>query len=254
MIAKNRSRASVIAGLEIGHRQREQVPKQARAQFDVDPVGCMREQIGSKAAEHDLEHREYAQAERENLQGRQAAVHEDLVDDDLEEERRQQSKNLQEERGDQDVGQRLAIFLHRVDEPGHAEPPIRIGEGRAAGHQDQAAVPEFGEAVAGQQFGFERRGVLDEHLAFRHLADHEPAAVPQPAQGRQRRVLQALQGGAYRARLDRITLGFAQDFRLVQRRPATMVKYLRSIGGHAQKLQQKGERRGPGVHCSRRSA
>jgi hypothetical protein len=40
-------------------------------------------------------------------------VHEHLVDHDLEEERRDQGEDLQEERGDQDFAQQAAVLIDR---------------------------------------------------------------------------------------------------------------------------------------------
>ena len=45
----------------------------------------------------------------------------DLVDDDLEEQRGDQGKQLQEERGDQDFAEQLAVLDDGRDEPAEAE-------------------------------------------------------------------------------------------------------------------------------------
>ena len=77
----SRTRATVSptsAGLEIGHGQGEQVSEQPRAQFDVDAVGGVCEEIGPKAAQHDLEHGEGHHAAGQDLQGRIAPVDEHL--------------------------------------------------------------------------------------------------------------------------------------------------------------------------------
>jgi len=45
------------AGLEIGNRQRNQMLEQPGAEFHIDPVGGVREHIGSERAEHGFEDR-----------------------------------------------------------------------------------------------------------------------------------------------------------------------------------------------------
>ena len=53
--ADPRDRIADAPRLEIGHRQRQQMAKQARAELDVDAVGGVREQIGAQDAQHGLE-------------------------------------------------------------------------------------------------------------------------------------------------------------------------------------------------------
>ena len=50
-----------------------------------------------------------------------ALVHQHLVDDQLEEDRRRQREHLQEQRGDDHFGERLAIAQDRRQEPAEAE-------------------------------------------------------------------------------------------------------------------------------------
>ena len=71
--------------------------EQSRAQLDVDAVGRVGEEVGPQPAQDNLEHRQRGQAQGEDLQCRHAAVNEHLVDDDLEEERREEAEDLQEE-------------------------------------------------------------------------------------------------------------------------------------------------------------
>ena len=70
------------------------------------------------------------------------AVHQHLVDDHLEEQRRDQGEQLQEERGDQHLAQKMAIFVDRSQKPGDVEPAGDVGQSGPAGHQDQPAVPD----------------------------------------------------------------------------------------------------------------
>ena len=94
--------------LEIGHRQRQQMAEQPRAQLDVDAVGRVREQIGAQDAEHGLEQRDRDEADDQHVERAQRAMHQHLVDHDLEEQRRDQREELQEERGDQHLAEQAA--------------------------------------------------------------------------------------------------------------------------------------------------
>ena len=71
--------------------------EQPRAQLDVDAVGRVGEEIGAHDAEQGLGNREADDGDGHHLQRGKAAMHEHLVDHDLEEERREQGEELQEE-------------------------------------------------------------------------------------------------------------------------------------------------------------
>ena len=55
-LADARHRIADATRLEIGDRQRQQMPEQPRPKLHVDSVGGVREQIGAQDAEHRLEH------------------------------------------------------------------------------------------------------------------------------------------------------------------------------------------------------
>ena len=166
--------------------------KQPRAQLNVDPVGGVGQDVGAQAAQHDLKQGHDRQAQGQHLEGRQTPVHEHLVDDHLEEQRREQGKELNEEGADQDLGQRLTVLLDRVQEPGDAETAARVAQRGAAHDQDQVAAPAVGKDLGAHGLG--RRGgrVLHQHLAIADAADHQPAAVAHLSQGRKRRAGQPL--------------------------------------------------------------
>jgi len=123
-----------VARLEIGHRQREQVTEQPGAKLDVDAVGGVGKQIGAQDAEHGLEKRDRHQRDGQHVERAQGAMHQHLVDHHLEEQRRDQAEELQEEGSDQHLAQQAAIFVDRRDEPADAEPAFHVREPGAPRH------------------------------------------------------------------------------------------------------------------------
>ena len=87
--------------------------EQPRAQLDVDAVGGVREEIGAQDAEHGLEQGDGDQPDHQHVERAHAAVHQHLVDHDLEEQRRDQREELQEERGHQHLAQQPAVLVDR---------------------------------------------------------------------------------------------------------------------------------------------
>ena len=67
-LAHPRHRIADPPRLEIGHRQRQQMAEQPRAEFDVDAVGGVREQIGPQDAQNGLEHRDRHQADDQHVE------------------------------------------------------------------------------------------------------------------------------------------------------------------------------------------
>ncbi len=141
-----------------------------------------------------------------------------------------------------------AVLLHRVDEPGHAEAAVGIGKGRAPAHQDQAADPALREGLAGQQFRRRRRAGAGPapcpRRPCRSPASRRPGGRPAragacpPAAPRVEVIARALTGKRLASR---------RSSGLVQRGAAAVVQDLGRVGRHAQQLQQKRERRRPGV-------
>src|SRR5262249_10310074 len=103
---------------EIGDRQRQQVAKQARSQFDVDAIGGVGKKVGAKDAEDRFENANRHQADNQYIERRHATMHEHLVDDDLKEERRDEREDLKEERSDQHLAEQVAILVNGPQEPG----------------------------------------------------------------------------------------------------------------------------------------
>ena len=69
-------------------------------------------------------------------------MHQHLVDHDLEEQRRDQAEQLQEERRQQDLGQAMAVLVDGAHEPGDVEAARQVGQRAALGHQHQAPAPD----------------------------------------------------------------------------------------------------------------
>ena len=88
-----------------------------------------------------LEDRDGDQPDHEHVERAQAAMDQHLVDHDLEEQRRDQAEQLEEERCDQHLDQLMAIFVDRAEEPADVEAPAEVDEAGAAGHQHQLPVP-----------------------------------------------------------------------------------------------------------------
>ena len=107
--------------LEIRQRERQDMAEQLRAESDVNPVRRMRKEIGPQPTQDRIEQRQGNHADRQHMERREALVDEHLVDDDLGEQRRQQGKELQEERRDQHLTEKLSVLDDRGDEPGEIE-------------------------------------------------------------------------------------------------------------------------------------
>jgi hypothetical protein len=91
-----RHRLSGLARLEIGDRQAEQMMKEFCAERDIDAAGRVRGDIGAQPGEQHLEQRDGGEPDHQHFECRQAVVNQNLVDHQLEENRRDQSKQLHE--------------------------------------------------------------------------------------------------------------------------------------------------------------
>ena len=92
-LAHPRHRIADAARLEVGQRQGQQVAEQPRAELDVDAVGGVGEQIGAQDAQHGLERRRSPTRPITSTSSVvERAVHQHLVDHDLEEQRRDQAR------------------------------------------------------------------------------------------------------------------------------------------------------------------
>ena len=183
-----RHRIARATGLEIGERQRHQMPEQARPQLDVDAVGGMREDIGAQAAENGLEDRDGDEADHQDVERGQSVMGQDLVDHDLEEERRYEREDLQEKRGDQHLAQQAAVLDHRLKKPGDVEPSRQLGEASAPGKDDEVAVPRCFKLAAPHDYGLAVDWILHKHAAVGDLGQYEEPPVAAAGNRRQRRL------------------------------------------------------------------
>ena len=114
-------------------------------------------------------------------------MHQDLVDHDLEEERREQGEELQEERRQQHLAQQAAIFVEGAREPADVEPPGDVAQPGAAHHQHKAAGPCLLELLLRHDLGLAGAGHMHQHLVRGRLAHQQERAVAQLGNTRQRR-------------------------------------------------------------------
>src|SRR5580704_2704652 len=111
--------------------------KQALAEFDVDAVGGVGERIGAQVLQRDVEESDYDEAGDHHEQSFVAPVGQYFVDDDLKDQRRGQTEDLNEQRRRQHMSERPAIAPEGRQEPADAERP-----GADAGPPDAARDKE----------------------------------------------------------------------------------------------------------------
>ena len=107
--------------LEVGQGQLHEVSEQPRAQFHINAAGGVAEDVAAQGVEQAFEHHDHHEADDQHVQGGQAAVHQDFVHDDLEEQGADQRKELQHEGDEQHFAQQFAVFDEAGDEPGEVE-------------------------------------------------------------------------------------------------------------------------------------
>ena len=95
--------------------------EEATPEFDVDAVGGVRQDVGPQERQHGVEEPDGDEADGEHVERRVALVGQHLVDDHLEEQRRDEAEDLQEQRGDQHVAERPAVSPQRGQEPPESE-------------------------------------------------------------------------------------------------------------------------------------
>ena len=128
------------AGLEVAEREFQQVVKQPAAKFDVDAAGRVVQGVGSQVLQNDVEEADQEQADRNDDQRRQSFVEQDFVDHDLEEQGRNKGEELDEQRGQEDVTERLTIAPDGRQKPTELElARIDAGPARAPRDEDNGA-------------------------------------------------------------------------------------------------------------------
>ena len=107
--------------LEIARRQLEQVAEYCGTQYGIDAVAGMQHQVLAHPGQQRRKDHEHRQADADHDQGALGAVHHDLVDDHLGEQRRAQGEYLDDERGDQHIAPDLLVLHQLGDEPAETE-------------------------------------------------------------------------------------------------------------------------------------
>jgi len=92
--------------------------KETGAEFDIDPVCRVGEDISAKRTQYRLKHRDRHQANHQDIQGRKTAVNEDLIDNQLEKDRRNKREYLKKEGSNQHFPQYLAVLEKCLNKPG----------------------------------------------------------------------------------------------------------------------------------------
>jgi hypothetical protein len=186
-LAHARHRIADPARLEIGDRQREQVPEQARAKLDVDAGRGVGEYVGAQNAENGLEQPDAHQADHQHVKGADGAMHQHLVDHDLKEQRGDEGESLKEEGCNQHLRQDAPIFVNGAEKPADVETAGQIDESGAPRHQDERAVPDRFKLLARHQRRARGTRRLNEDLGVVRLANEQEAAILERGNGGQRR-------------------------------------------------------------------
>ena len=105
-------------------------------------------QICAQNTEDRLEHRNGDEPDDQHIERTQRAIDQNLVDDDLEEQRRDKREKLEKERSDKNLAQQMAVLVDGAEKPADVEAARKFDESRAGRHQHQAAVPDRLELFA----------------------------------------------------------------------------------------------------------
>ena len=174
-------------------------------------------------------------------------MHEHLVDHHLEEDRRDQGHELDEEGGDEHVAQRAAIFDERRDEPADVERARIPRHPLPRGHQEQASGKPLLHLRQRPDFRAIAVAMLDEHARVRLLIvdlQEDCGVVTAKFRDRRERHLLKLVGPAPRDSADE-PKPFRDPRQVLQRERrlalAAIVSDLHRIGRHAQKPGEEDE-------------
>ena len=217
------------------------MPIKTSAELDIDAVGGVGKEIGAQRRQDCFKQGDHGQADHQHLQRADPAMHEDLVDDNLKEKRADQREDLKEERGDQNLGQQMAILHDRAEKPCDIEPPRQIGKRRPARHQDQMAIPDLFELSSRELERTRIGGTLYQYLLPVHPANEEKAALSEHGDAGQGHARQACPPGLDRARLETERLRASQHLGHPDAACAHPVAELLSVGRDAVQPEQQNE-------------
>ncbi len=134
--------------LEVQQRQPEQLVEHLPAQHGVDALPGVQHEVLPHPAQDAGEQHEHRHRNRERYQRRLRAMHDDLVDDHLSEERQRKTHQLQDERCRQYLAPHTLVAEQLRDEPAQSEArlaqidAVRVDGllGRGHDRQREAAV------------------------------------------------------------------------------------------------------------------
>lgn len=107
--------------LEIGQRQTQEVAEDLAAQYGIDAVAGVQDEVLAQPAHGAGEEHEQDEGDTEDDEGALGLVYDDLIDDDLREERRSQADQLDGQAGEQDVAPDGLVLEEFGDEPVETE-------------------------------------------------------------------------------------------------------------------------------------
>ena len=90
---------------------------------DIDSARRMAEHIVAQCIEHHIEQRDHQQAETKHIKRAQALMCEHLIDHYLKEQRCDQGKKLNKQRGNKHLPQYAFMFNQSRNKPGHIKAP-----------------------------------------------------------------------------------------------------------------------------------
>jgi hypothetical protein len=164
-------------------------------------------------------------------------VNQDLVDDDLEEQRRDQREQLEEERRHQHLAEHVAVLVQGAEKPGDVEAARQVQDALARRHQHKLTVPHGLELLARHQARLWRLGRLDNCLVVPDLADDDETAITQHRDAGHRRRGEAPPARSVGPRLEPQFLGAAQHLGHADRPVSDAMADLLGIGPDALKPQ-----------------
>src|SRR5687768_12827413 len=132
--------------LKESDRQAKQVTERLRRDANVHPVGGIEHQIAAEEAEHRIKYQRSDCADRQDIQCCEAFVDKDFVDNELEENRDDQSKRIKKNRSDGDINEESPFAQQLRGKPAEAKFFPRTGRTVVTFGQKDDATPISAEA------------------------------------------------------------------------------------------------------------
>lgn len=105
-------------------------------------------------------------------------MYQHFVDHHLEEEGRDQAKDVEHEGADEDFAQQMPVFFDGGEEPGDVKSFVEVREAGAFCDEDKGAVPDGFELFAGEELGLLGEAVEDERFVVYDAGqDEETGAI-----------------------------------------------------------------------------